>query len=74
MLPRNLGMALGLMNGVAFGAGSALVTGVGAIVAAWGPAVALTAVSCVPVLSAISFGLVARRLAQSRIRRPLPCR
>jgi FSR family fosmidomycin resistance protein-like MFS transporter len=68
MLPRNLGMALGLMNGVAFGAGSALVTGVGAIVAAAGPALALAYVSGVPVLSAIAFGVVAQRFARSGIR------
>jgi FSR family fosmidomycin resistance protein-like MFS transporter len=68
MLPRNLGMALGLMNGVAFGAGSALVTGVGAVVAVAGPAVALAWVSAVPVLSAIAFGVVAQRFAQSKIR------
>lgn len=68
MLPRNLGMALGLMNGVAFGAGSALVTGVGAVVALAGPAVALAWVSAVPVLSAIAFGVVAQRFAQSKIR------
>jgi FSR family fosmidomycin resistance protein-like MFS transporter len=61
MLPRNLGMALGLVNGVAFGAGSALVTVVGAVVAAAGPAVALAAVSCVPVLAAFAFGLAGQR-------------
>lgn len=58
MLPRNLGMALGLMNGVAFGLGSALVTGVGVIVARYGPASALTLVSFVPLVSAASFAVV----------------
>ncbi|MBV8602678.1 MAG: MFS transporter [Candidatus Eremiobacteraeota bacterium] len=73
MLPQNLGMALGLMNGVAFGAGSALVTGVGAIVAHSGAAVALGGVSCVPLLSALAFAIVGQRLAQSgEERRALP--
>lgn len=58
MLPQNLGMALGLMNGVAFGIGSALVTGVGVIVARQGPAAALSMVSFVPLISAVAFALV----------------
>ena len=58
MLPQNLGMALGLMNGVAFGIGSALVTGVGAIVARSGPAAALALVSFVPLFSAAAFAIV----------------
>ncbi len=58
MLPQNLGMALGLMNGVAFGIGSALVTGVGVLVAREGPASALTLVSFVPLVSAVAFALV----------------
>lgn len=58
MLPRNLGMALGLMNGVAFGLGSALVAGVGVAVARYGPTVALSAVSLVPLVSALSFAIV----------------
>ena len=62
MLPRNLGMALGLMNGVAFGVGSAFATGVGAIVARVGPATALTVAACVPLLSALAYLEVGRRL------------
>jgi len=58
MLPQNLGMALGLINGVAFGIGSALVTGVGALVAREGPAAALSLVSFVPLVSAFAFALV----------------
>ena len=58
MLPQNLGMALGLMNGVAFGIGSALVTGVGVLVARSGPATALAAVSFVPLVSALAFAVV----------------
>ncbi|MDQ6932663.1 MAG: MFS transporter [Candidatus Eremiobacteraeota bacterium] len=62
MLPRNLGMALGLMNGVAFGIGSALVAVVGIVVASAGPQVALQGVSFLPLLCAASYVLVARRL------------
>src|SRR5579872_4441937 len=61
MLPHNLGMALGLMNGVAFGVGSALVTGVGALVERSGPATALTVVSFVPLVSALAFAIVKSR-------------
>ena len=67
MLPQNLGMALGLMNGVAFGVGSAMVTGVGLVVAHAGPATALAAVSCVPLFSALAFALVGRRLGRSAL-------
>lgn len=66
MLPRNLGMALGLMNGVAFGAGSALVTAVGFGVARIGPAGALFDVSVLPVLCAAAFWLAGRRLGSAR--------
>lgn len=62
MLPRNLGMALGLMNGVAFGFGSAAVAGIGLIVAGAGPAVALEAVSAMPLVAALAYVAVARRL------------
>ncbi|MEO9190389.1 MAG: MFS transporter [Acetobacteraceae bacterium] len=61
MLPRNLGMALGLINGVAFGAGSALVTLVGFAVARIGPDAALLRVSALPILGALVFALVAYR-------------
>lgn len=66
MLPRNLGMALGLMNGVAFGAGSALVTAVGFGVARIGAAGALFEVSALPVACAAAFWLAGRRLGDSR--------
>jgi FSR family fosmidomycin resistance protein-like MFS transporter len=66
MLPRNLGTALGLMNGVAFGLGSAAVTAVGFVVARSGPAIALELVSLVPLLSALAFVIVGRRGAVPR--------
>jgi FSR family fosmidomycin resistance protein-like MFS transporter len=62
MLPRNLGMALGLMNGVAFGAGSALVTAVGLGVARIGAAGALLEVSALPLVCGVAFWLAGRRL------------
>ncbi|MDQ6826730.1 MAG: MFS transporter [Candidatus Eremiobacteraeota bacterium] len=65
MLPRNLGMALGLMNGVAFGIGSALVTVVGVIVASSGPQAALQGVSFLPLLCAASYLFIGRRLPSS---------
>lgn len=67
MLPRNLGMALGLMNGVAFGAGSALVTAVGFGVARVGAGSALLQVSALPLICAVTYWLAGRRLN----RRPL---
>ncbi|HET9096250.1 MAG TPA: MFS transporter [Candidatus Baltobacteraceae bacterium] len=66
MLPRNLGMALGLMNGVAFGAGSALVTLVGFGVARIGASGALLEVSALPLACAITFWLAGRRLNDTR--------
>ena len=62
MLPRNLGTALGLMNGVAFGLGSAMVALTGALVAQAGPGVALESVSAVPLLAALACFAVAPRL------------
>ncbi|MDQ6929075.1 MAG: MFS transporter [Candidatus Eremiobacteraeota bacterium] len=61
MLPRNLGMALGLMNGVAFGIGSALVAIAGFVVASGGPQLALELVSLLPVLCALAYVVVAIR-------------
>lgn len=66
MLPRNLGMALGLMNGVAFGFGSAAVAAVGLVVAGGGPALALEGVSVMPLLAALAYAAVAPRLAAPR--------
>lgn len=68
MLPRNLGMALGLMNGVAFGIGSAAVTGIGFLVTQVGPTAALLDVSAVPLLSALSYIVVARRISAHKLR------
>jgi MFS transporter, FSR family, fosmidomycin resistance protein len=65
MLPRNLGMALGLMNGVAFGAGSALVASVGFAVARMGAPAALEIVGFVPLLAALPYAVVPRRAARS---------
>jgi FSR family fosmidomycin resistance protein-like MFS transporter len=66
MLPKNLGMALGLMNGVAFGIGSAMVATVGFIVARSGPASALQVVSALPVLCAFVYVAVGRSLNAAR--------
>ena len=55
LLPRNLGMALGLINGVAFGAGSVLVTVVGVVVTRSGPQTALIDVSVMPLIGAVSY-------------------
>jgi FSR family fosmidomycin resistance protein-like MFS transporter len=63
LLPRNLGMALGLINGVAFGAGSALVTVVGVLVTRFGAPNALLGASLMPVLAAVAYLIVARRLS-----------
>lgn len=68
MLPKNLGMALGLMNGVAFGFGSAAVAGLGLVVAGSGPALALECVSAMPLLAALAYGAVAPRLAVTSAR------
>ena len=62
MLPKNLGMALGLMNGVAFGAGSALVTAVGYGVARIGASGALLDVSVLPLLCAGTYWIAGQRL------------
>lgn len=64
MLPRNLGMALGLMNGVAFGIGSALVAVVGLVVGSAGPQTALQGVSFLPAVCAAFYLWVGRRLTQ----------
>lgn len=63
MLPKNLGMALGLMNGVAFGIGSGLVALLGLVVASAGPGVALQSVSAMPLLAALVYRIVAPRVA-----------
>jgi len=65
MLPRNLGMALGLMNGVAFGIGSGLVAVIGFVVAGAGAGIALESVSAVPLLAAVAYGAFAPRLPKT---------
>jgi FSR family fosmidomycin resistance protein-like MFS transporter len=67
MLPKRLGTALGLINGVAFGIGSALVTGVGVIVTHLGPQAALIDVSLMPLAGAAAFLLVARRIVAAPV-------
>jgi FSR family fosmidomycin resistance protein-like MFS transporter len=61
LLPRNLGTALGLMNGVAFGIGSAGVALIGVIVTRYGADAGLVVVSFAPLLAAGSYVIVARR-------------
>ncbi len=62
MLPKNLGMALGLMNGVAFGAGSALVAVLGVVVAQYGAQAALEGASVTPLVAALAYLVVNGRL------------
>ncbi|HTJ27193.1 MAG TPA: MFS transporter [Candidatus Limnocylindria bacterium] len=62
LLPRNLGTALGLMNGVAFGIGSAGVALVGVVVTRSGADAALALVAAVPLVAAAVYALVAARL------------
>jgi FSR family fosmidomycin resistance protein-like MFS transporter len=62
LLPRNLGMALGLINGVAFGVGSVLVTVVGVLVTRCGPQTALVEVSLMPLLGAAAYLVFAKRV------------
>ena len=68
LLPRNLGMALGLINGVAFGVGSVLVTAVGVAVTRYGPETALIDVSVMPLLGAAAYLFVAKRLSPALMR------
>ena len=67
MLPRNLGMALGLMNGVSFGAGSALVAGIGLAVATFGAAASLEGASVAPLVAALSYLIVRDRVPALQI-------
>lgn len=62
MLPKNLGMALGLINGVAFGAGSALVAAAGLMVTRLGPEAALFEIAFMPLIAASAYIVVKRRL------------
>jgi FSR family fosmidomycin resistance protein-like MFS transporter len=66
MLPRNLGMALGLMNGVAFGVGSMLVALTGFIGVRIGFDAALAQASYVPLLAALSMLAAGKRSAEMK--------
>lgn len=66
LLPRNLGMSLGLMNGVAFGIGSAGVALVGVVVTRVNADVALASVACAPLLAAVAYAVV-ERLRQEEV-------
>jgi FSR family fosmidomycin resistance protein-like MFS transporter len=66
MLPRNLGMALGLMNGVAFGVGSMFVALTGFLGVRLGFDTALMQVSYVPLLAALAMLAVGKRSAQRK--------
>ena len=68
LLPRSIGMALGLINGVAFGAGSVLVTVVGVVVTQQGPQAALIDVSLMPLFGAAAYVVVAKRLTPAQLR------
>ena len=61
LLPRNLGTALGLMNGVAFGLGSLGVALIGIIVTRSGPDAALAVTALAPLGAAAAYAIVARR-------------
>jgi FSR family fosmidomycin resistance protein-like MFS transporter len=61
LLPRNLGTALGLMNGVAFGLGSLGVAGLGFVVTKSGPDAALILVAFAPLLAAVAYAFVGAR-------------
>jgi len=61
LMPRNLGTALGLMNGVAFGIGSLGVALIGFVVTQSGPDAALILVAFAPLLAAIAYAIVGVR-------------
>jgi FSR family fosmidomycin resistance protein-like MFS transporter len=65
LMPRNLGTALGLMNGVAFGIGSLGVALIGIVVTRSGPDAALILVAFAPVLAAAAYAVVGARGAAS---------
>jgi FSR family fosmidomycin resistance protein-like MFS transporter len=58
LLPRKLGTALGLMNGVAFGLGSLGVALIGFVVTSSGPDEALVLVAFAPLLAAVAYAFV----------------
>jgi FSR family fosmidomycin resistance protein-like MFS transporter len=61
LMPRSLGTALGLMNGVAFGIGSLGVALVGVIVTRSGPDAALQFVAFTPLIAAAAYYVTGRR-------------
>jgi FSR family fosmidomycin resistance protein-like MFS transporter len=61
LMPRNLGTALGLMNGVAFGIGSLGVALIGIVVTRSGPDAALVLVAFAPLLAAVAYAVVGAR-------------
>jgi FSR family fosmidomycin resistance protein-like MFS transporter len=65
MLPKNLGMALGLINGVSFGVGSVMVTALGFAVTKLGPSQALLYASLSPIIAATAYFTINRRMNQS---------
>jgi MFS transporter, FSR family, fosmidomycin resistance protein len=65
LLPRNLGTALGLMNGVGFGLGSLGVALVGIIVTDRGPDAALALTAFAPLLAAVAYAIVASRMRRA---------
>ena len=65
LMPRNLGAALGLMNGVAFGLGSLGVALIGIVVTRSGPDAALTLAAFAPLPAAVAYWVVGRRRARS---------
>ena len=62
LLPRNLGTAVGLMNGVAFGIGSLGVALVGIVVTDHGADAALMLTAFAPLLAAAAYAIVALRM------------
>jgi FSR family fosmidomycin resistance protein-like MFS transporter len=73
LLPRNLGTALGLMNGVAFGLGSLGVALVGVVVTRSGPDAALALTALAPLGAAVAYLIVARRRARALVAAALVC-
>ena len=67
LMPRNLGTALGLMNGVAFGLGSLGVALVGFVVTWSGPDAALILVAFAPLLAAVAYAVVGARRSAQRV-------
>jgi MFS transporter, FSR family, fosmidomycin resistance protein len=67
MLPKNLGMALGLINGVSFGVGSVLVAGLGFAVTRFGPSESLLYAGVAPLIAASAYFVINKRAERSGI-------